>query len=96
MAQDRLSTDHVLGIKYLEVGDLNLIFETAKNFKEVINRPIKKVPSLRDVTVANLFLKIQPAPEYPLSSQKSVSPLISLISRHPPARSKKAKPCWIR
>jgi aspartate carbamoyltransferase catalytic subunit len=57
MAQDRLSTDHVLGIKYLEVGDLNLIFETAKNFKEVINRPIKKVPSLRDVTVANLFFE---------------------------------------
>jgi aspartate carbamoyltransferase catalytic subunit len=57
MASTQLSTDHVLGIKYLNVEDLNLIFETAENFKEVINRPIKKVPSLRDVTVANLFFE---------------------------------------
>ncbi len=57
MASTQLSTDHVLGIKYLNVDDINLIFETAENFKEVINRPIKKVPSLRDVTVANLFFE---------------------------------------
>lgn len=52
-----LSTKHVLGIKYLNPSDINLIFETADQFKEVINRPIKKVPSLRDVTVANLFFE---------------------------------------
>ena len=53
----QLSTKHVLGIKYLSEADIRLIFETAESFKEVINRPIKKVPSLRDVTVANLFFE---------------------------------------
>ncbi|MFK8101217.1 MAG: aspartate carbamoyltransferase catalytic subunit [Saprospiraceae bacterium] len=53
----QLSTKHVLGIKYLTPADIQLIFETADQFKEVINRPIKKVPSLRDVTVANLFFE---------------------------------------
>ncbi|MEZ5043767.1 MAG: aspartate carbamoyltransferase catalytic subunit [Saprospiraceae bacterium] len=53
----QLSTRHILGIKYLSAGDIRLIFETAKTFKEVINRPIKKVPSLRDITVANLFFE---------------------------------------
>lgn len=57
MAVSQLSTKHVLGIKYLTESDIRLIFETAINFKEVINRPIKKVPSLRDVTVANLFFE---------------------------------------
>ncbi len=52
-----LSTKHVIGIKDLTAADINLIFETAENFKEVINRPIKKVPSLRDITVANLFFE---------------------------------------
>ncbi len=52
-----LSTDHLLGIKYLTKEDINLIFETADHFKEVINRPIKKVPSLRDITIANLFFE---------------------------------------
>ena len=52
-----LSVDHLLGIKYLKEVDLQLIFETADHFKEVINRPIKKVPSLRDVTIANLFFE---------------------------------------
>ncbi|MCL4118547.1 UNVERIFIED_CONTAM: hypothetical protein GTU68_057846 [Idotea baltica] len=52
-----LSTDHLLGIKYLKKEDINLIFETADHFKEVINRPIKKVPSLRDITIANLFFE---------------------------------------
>ena len=52
-----LSVDHLLGIKYLNNDDINLIFETADHFKEVINRPIKKVPSLRDITIANLFFE---------------------------------------
>lgn len=53
----QLSTPHVLGIKYLTTEDVKLILETAKEFKDVINRPIKKVPSLRDVTIANLFFE---------------------------------------
>jgi aspartate carbamoyltransferase catalytic subunit len=52
-----LSTRHLIGIKNITEGDIRLIFETADNFKEVINRPIKKVPSLRDITVANLFFE---------------------------------------
>ncbi len=52
-----LSVDHLLGIKYITKDDINLIFETATQFKEVINRPIKKVPSLRDITIANLFFE---------------------------------------
>lgn len=54
---ERLSTEHLLGIKDLTPGDIALIFKVADNFKEVINRPLKKVPSLRDVTVANLFFE---------------------------------------
>src|SRR6056300_429086 len=54
---ENLSVDNLLGIKYLNSNDLNLIFKTADNFKEVINRKIKKVPSLRDVTIANLFFE---------------------------------------
>ena len=52
-----LSISNLLGIKYLSEKDINLIFETTKNFKEVINRKIKKVPSLRDITIANLFFE---------------------------------------
>jgi aspartate carbamoyltransferase catalytic subunit len=52
-----LSTRHLIGIKNITAADIQLIFETADNFKEVINRPIKKVPSLRDVTVANIFFE---------------------------------------
>ncbi len=52
-----LSVNHLLGIKYITKADIELILDTAKNFKEVINRPIKKVPSLRDITVANLFFE---------------------------------------
>ncbi len=52
-----LSVKHLLGVKYLNLQDIELIFKTADNFKEIINRPIKKVPSLRDVTIANLFFE---------------------------------------
>lgn len=52
-----LSTRHLLGIKQITEEDIRLIFETADNFKTVINRPIKKVPSLRDITIANLFFE---------------------------------------
>ncbi len=52
-----LSTQHLLGIKDITLQDIQLIFKTADNFKQVINRPIKKVPSLRDVTIANVFFE---------------------------------------
>ena len=52
-----LSVSHLLGIKELQKEDIELIFSTADNFKEVINRPIRKVPSLRDITIANLFFE---------------------------------------
>src|SRR5438128_11047566 len=50
-----LSTRHLLGIKDLAPSDISLLLDTAKQFKEVLNRPVKKVPSLRDVTIVNLF-----------------------------------------
>ena len=52
-----LSVNHLVGIKELSKDDIELIFQTADNFKSVINRPIKKVPSLRDITIANLFFE---------------------------------------
>ncbi len=52
-----LNTRHLLGIKHLQSSDIHLILETAKEFKEIINRPIKKVPSLRDITIANVFFE---------------------------------------
>ena len=54
---NELSVNHLLGIKGLTQADVDLIFKTADNFKEVINRPIKKVPSLRDYTIANIFFE---------------------------------------
>lgn len=54
---EKLSVNHLLGIKYISKQDIELILKTAENFKEVINRPIKKVPSLRDITIANLFFE---------------------------------------
>ena len=57
MAATQLSTRHLLGIKYITEADIRTIFEMAEEFKQVINRPVKKVPSLKDVTVANLFFE---------------------------------------
>ena len=54
---NQLIKNNLLGIKELSLGEIELIFETADNFKDVINRPIKKVPSLRDVTIANIFFE---------------------------------------
>ena len=54
---EQLSVDNLLGIKYIKRDDIDLIFNTADHFKEVLNRPIKKVPSLRDITIANLFFE---------------------------------------
>ena len=52
-----LSVEHLLGIKQLNKADIDIIFETADSFKRVINRPIRKVPTLRDITIANLFFE---------------------------------------
>ncbi len=57
MTYTQLSTKHLLGIKYITLEDIELIFKTALEFKDVINRPIKKVPSLRDITIANVFFE---------------------------------------
>ncbi|MBP8792700.1 MAG: aspartate carbamoyltransferase catalytic subunit [Lutibacter sp.] len=54
---NQLSVQHLIGIKHLNKADIDLIFNTADHFKEVINRPIKKVPSLRDITIANIFFE---------------------------------------
>ena len=54
---NNLSVNHLLAIKDLNIDDINLIFKTADNFKKIINQPIKKVPSLRDITIANLFFE---------------------------------------
>jgi len=54
---NNLSVDNLIGIKELSLADIELIFKTAQSFKEIINRPIKKVPSLRDTTIANLFFE---------------------------------------
>jgi aspartate carbamoyltransferase catalytic subunit len=53
----QLSSKHVIGIEHLTVDDIQLILQTAQQFKEIINRPIKKVPTLRDITIANLFFE---------------------------------------
>ncbi|MCC6515626.1 MAG: aspartate carbamoyltransferase catalytic subunit [Chitinophagales bacterium] len=53
----QLSSKHVIGIEHLTVDDIQLILKTAVQFKEIINRPIKKVPTLRDITIANLFFE---------------------------------------
>ena len=78
---NELSVNHLLGIKHLNINDLNLIFKTADNFKEVINRSIKKVPSLRDVTIANLFLKTLHGLNY-LSSWQKKDYLQMLLTFH--------------
>ena len=57
MTMNDLSVKHLISINDLETNDLNTIFKTAESFKEIINRPIKKVPTLRDITIANLFFE---------------------------------------
>jgi aspartate carbamoyltransferase catalytic subunit len=55
--EGKLTVKHLLGIKDLQLSDIELIFKTAENFKSILNQPIKKVPSLRDKTIANLFFE---------------------------------------
>ena len=78
-----LSVTHLLGIKHLNKADIKLIFETADYFKEVINRPIKKVPSLRDITIADLFFENSIAQSYLLSLLKKDFLQMLLTFLHP-------------
>ena len=64
---NKLISKDLLGIRNLSIEEINLIFETADKFKEVLNRPIKKVPSLRHLTIANVFLKIAQGLNYHLN-----------------------------
>lgn len=57
MTDQKLSSRHLIGIRDLSISDIQLILDTSKQFKEVLQRPIKKVPSLRDITIANLFFE---------------------------------------
>lgn len=56
---NNLNSKDILGTRNLSIEEINLIFDTAKKFKEVLSRPIKKVPSLRHLTVANIFFQRQ-------------------------------------
>jgi len=93
MRQSQLSTDHLLGIKYITKEDIELIFETAESFKKVINRPIKKVPSLRDITIANLFFEnsTRTKMSFELAEKRLSADVINFSS----SSSTRPKPCWI-
>ena len=67
---NNLKSKDLLGTKDLTINEINLIFETAKKFKEVLSRPIKKVPTLRHLTIANIFLKIAQEQNYRLNLLK--------------------------
>ena len=73
-----LSVEHLIGIRDLNKEDLDLIFKTADSFKQVINRPIKKVPSLRDITIANLFFENSTRTKLSLSLAEKDYPPTSL------------------
>ena len=92
----QLSSKHLLGIKDLTADDIELIFHTADNFKEVINRPIKKVPSLRDITIANIFFENSTRTKlsFELAEKRLSADVINFSSSN--SSVKKAKPCWTR
>ena len=92
----KLSVRHLLGIKDVSENDIQTILETATQFKEVINRPIKKVPSLRDITIANLFFEnsTRTRLSFELAEKRLSADTISF--RLPEARSRRGKRCWTR
>ena len=91
-----LSVKHLLGIKYITKEDIELIFQTADNFKQVINRPIKKVPSLRDITIANLFFENSTRTKlsFELAEKRLSADVINFSASGSSVR--KEKPCLIR
>ena len=91
-----LSVNHLLGTKDLTKNDIELIFETADYFKEIINRPIKKVPSLRDITIANVFFEnsTRTRLSFELAEKRLSADVINFSSSS--SSVKKVKRCWIR
>ena len=81
---DNLSTSNLLGIKGLNLNDIELIFKTADNFKKIINAPIKKVPSLRDITIANLFFENSTRTKlsFELAQKRLSADVINFSSNH--------------
>lgn len=90
-----LSTKHLLGIKDLNPSDISLILQTAQQFKEVLQRPIKKVPSLRDVTIVNLFYESSTRTR--ISFELAEKDCLQILSTSvlPVLQYQKVKPCWI-
>ena len=64
---NKLSTKHFIGLEHASADDINLIINTALTFREVLDRPIKKIPSLKGINIVNLFFEILPVPNYPLN-----------------------------
>ena len=83
---NQLRKNNLLGIKELSLQEIDLIFDTADNFKDVINRPIKRVPSLRDITIANIFFENSTRTKLSFElAEKRLVPMLS-ISVHQVAR----------
>ncbi len=92
----QLSTKHLLGIRDLQASDIQTILDTATQFKEVLQRPIKKVPTLRDVTIVNLFYENSTRTRISFElAEKRLSAEPSIL-RHPVLPFQKAKAYWIR
>ena len=92
-----LSTQHLLGIKDLQPDDIRLILDTAWQFKEVLQRPVKKVPSLRDVTIVNLFFENSTRTRISFElAEKRLSADVLNFTLQVLHLSPKVKPCWIR
>lgn len=93
----KLSAKHLLGIKDLTPGDIQLILSTAARFKEVLQRPVKKVPSLRDVTVVNLFFENSTRTRISFElAEKRLSADVLNFTTSSSFLLPKAKPCSIR
>jgi len=91
-----LTSPHLLGIKDLDAESIDLIVKTAKEFKEVLNRPIKKVPSLRDVTIANVFFEnsTRTRLSFELAEKRLSADTINFSASEVQLR--KEKPYWTR
>ena len=92
----QLSTKHLLGIRDLQPSDIQLILDTATQFKEVFQRPIKKVPTLRDVTIVNFFFEnsTRTRISFELAEKRLSADTINFTAPAPPFP--KENPCWIR
>src|SRR5690625_4444129 len=96
MIKSYLSQPHLLRIKYITTEDIDLILQTADNFKYLINGPMKRVPPLEDFTIANLFFKIRPGPRSRLNWLKNdFRPMFSILLLADRASTKVSR-YWIR